>query len=792
MRCDPNTSGCQNCLDVGTQCLTTDRITGRAWIRGIGDKLEEENRILKSRIVQYETRLRDLGEDVPPLMIDIGHPVLAALPSQPTTTLGAPTSDWSSNPQGDPLASGSYPHPSFDTSVLPALKQGKGNNYFGVTSSSTLSTIKGTSLSFFSIEVDIADFIQDDPVEQSYDFFLKGVFGLEKHEKPQMISVESSRMCAEGFFRAVNPFAPILHKPDFMRLLDRIHSDENVELKPSEIVSYHMMIASLKFQQSLRNGDKNDLKESHAHYAYSLGFVSQLVGATEISGVAALCMICFYLRNLPKPGPAWLMANWTYSIAIELGVHRSAKAWGECERKLDSNEIEMGKRVWWSLYALLVALSGRLGRPMPLRDEDFDCEIPEPLHDNLPNEDLPEDRKCSFRVGIVTFKIASLMAKVFTTIYALRPPNYNYEQTVLALEMELDRIKNELHPTLHPDKAVEEDRVFATYCQLWDAETRLLIRHPARCASMDSKYITNNLQVCLTTANTLLDVIWTMHELRSLDVVWIAVTSYLSGLFTALFVYSQRTEDIRNDEYDQLRSNMERWLYMVGEIGKMLEKVHPNKTEGTYPPMRIPPVETSAEKLQKTIKGIIHGILKQIHDRFNNKHQLEVIARDAQTQAQAEAEAARTDAQLPTENNSATGTKYVPSAAPYTPYPDPSVSLGVSSAGYPSTTTNYPISPYQNPAPPVDTAPPPPPNGPPQMSLAEALGSYTSGANGPPNNMGSAMWDNFTNTAFAPNMGNEYLSSANALMNLGARQMPNGTTGPTGPTWPQNVYRHDE
>lgn len=223
MRCDPDTTGCKNCRDVGVQCLTTDRITGRAWIRGIGDKLEEENRMLKARLALCENRLRELGDEVSPHLLDLSHPALPSHPAPESATLGASIPDpWSSSAQGDPLASGSYPHPSFDVSVLPALKRARGDNYFGVSSSPTLSTIKGTSLSFFSIEVDIADFVEDYPVEQTYEFFMRGTFNEQRHPRPPNPPEEMGRKYAEGYCRAINPFAPLVHKPQMMELVGRV------------------------------------------------------------------------------------------------------------------------------------------------------------------------------------------------------------------------------------------------------------------------------------------------------------------------------------------------------------------------------------------------------------------------------------------------------------------------------------------------------------------------------------------------------------------------------------------
>ena len=81
-----------------------------------------------------------------------------------------------------------------------------------------------------------------------------------------------------------------------------------------------------------------------------------------------------------------MFTNGVLGLAIELGLHRSASAWQGDAAESDPHIIEMRKRIFWSLLVIHVSLSGKLGRPMPLRMEDFDIEIREIVADNLPGE----------------------------------------------------------------------------------------------------------------------------------------------------------------------------------------------------------------------------------------------------------------------------------------------------------------------------------------------------------------------------------------------------------------------
>ena len=76
--------------------------------------------------------------------------------------------------------------------------------------------------------------------------------------------------------------------------------------------------------------------------------------------------------------------------------------------------------------------SGNFGRPMPLRFEDFDIEVPEAVSDCLPEEEasLSPWKRCSFRAGLEGFKIVKILMRIYSTIYAVNPSTGPYEAAV--------------------------------------------------------------------------------------------------------------------------------------------------------------------------------------------------------------------------------------------------------------------------------------------------------------------------------------------------------------------------
>ena len=118
--------------------------------------------------------------------------------------------------------------------ALPAFRAGcTGDNYLGVSpGNSNLSSIKGTALSILGMEIDIADFDSVDMDEpdssvfhaqlynKSYQAFLQSALNINPRiEKVELPQRSDGMTYAAWYFRVLNPYMPLLHKPTFMKLV---------------------------------------------------------------------------------------------------------------------------------------------------------------------------------------------------------------------------------------------------------------------------------------------------------------------------------------------------------------------------------------------------------------------------------------------------------------------------------------------------------------------------------------------------------------------------------------------
>lgn len=507
-----------------------------------------------------------------------------------TTTWSASTSPYPSQPGGDLRT----PQPETNLfNALPSTRTGcTGDNYLGVSSGNSNLLVKGTSLSILGMEIDIADFDSPDMDEpdpsvfhpqlynKSYQAFLQTVLNVNARiEKAELPNRADGLTYAEWYFRVINAYFPILHKPTFFRTLIRLYDDPTFHPSPAETVMVHTLFAIMFFQYSVRNWEDTAQRtnlnhQSNMHYHYALGLVYQLTRGHTFQDVQALTLLCSHLRNFPKPGASWLLTQTTISLAVELGLHRSCKRWS-AEFIPDPLEVEMRKRTFWGLLTIQVTLSGKLGRPMPLRLDDFDVEMPDPIDDELLSEkglDTSKPGKCLHHVGLAGFRIAPLYIEMNTTVYSVRRNPEAYVSDVHRIEARIRAYEDALPPELRGevDGNENERQVYPLYVRLWVLELRLLLRHPSMSVTADANFNKESTRICIETSRQMLGIVHKLQKYKSLDTTWYNAAVYVMALTTTLFTQWNKRGETSIADLAALRDDMDIWLDIMEEVGNLL------------------------------------------------------------------------------------------------------------------------------------------------------------------------------------------------------------------------------
>ena len=234
MRCDGRLDGCGPCTQNQTPCRTTDRMTGIANERGHVKRLEHRIRDLDNHIRGLEGRLTSLGADVKPFNLQSDSSAAPVL--QDWEAEGSVASGNGDEVTYSPSPNGGSTSPSLDgANRLPEFRDGlAGDNYLGVSSgSSFISSIRGTAMNVLGAEIDLADYMSPDmdepdcstfgaeyPLNKSYRAFVQTAYNSgPKPAKVQLPPEKEGRTYAEWYFRVINPYLPMLHKPSFLAMV---------------------------------------------------------------------------------------------------------------------------------------------------------------------------------------------------------------------------------------------------------------------------------------------------------------------------------------------------------------------------------------------------------------------------------------------------------------------------------------------------------------------------------------------------------------------------------------------
>ena len=87
---------------------------------------------------------------------------------------------------------------------------------------------------------------------------------------------------------------------------------------------------------------------------------------------------------------------------------------------------------------------------------------------------------------------------------------------------------------------------------------------------MSPQVTSSNLDECLDASSKILDISEKLKALKSLDTTWYLATDYLAAMFTTLFACNERQNQMTSQDLQQLQRDMDRWLDVMGEVGKLL------------------------------------------------------------------------------------------------------------------------------------------------------------------------------------------------------------------------------
>ena len=180
----------------------------------------------------------------------------------------------------------------------------------------------------------------------------------------------------DAFFTYYHPTFPIIHEPTFRaqyaNVLPRHDNDKWVMLAN--------IVAALGSFASSNSADATDV--SMFQEAQKSLFADNLE-AGNMALVQAFALSATYLQKRNKPNTGYNYSGIAVRLAIGLGLHKDYQ-----EGQISPLQVEIRRRVWWTLCVLDVGATVSYGRPLSWPRAGVETALPKNVHEEVSTKSI--------------------------------------------------------------------------------------------------------------------------------------------------------------------------------------------------------------------------------------------------------------------------------------------------------------------------------------------------------------------------------------------------------------------
>lgn len=270
---------------------------------------------------------------------------------------------------------------------------------------------------------------------------------------------ELAERLVDLYFEHANPQMPILHRGDFMELLDCTYSLEEKKRSPRALYVLNIVFAigagiifddkpqsSDGENQSSRDrslsGAKRPRLSSHQYqpeeyHASAIVHLESFLGSSSSEGFggleelqAVLLLASFALLRPVAPG-LWYIVGVATRLAVDLGLHyedgtgidSATKDGNQAQSRIDARERgrrewvrDIRRRLWWCVYSFDRLVATCVGRPFGISDQAISTDLPSMIDDKYITKSgllTPPDGAPTYKhVAFHYFKLRLLQSEI--------------------------------------------------------------------------------------------------------------------------------------------------------------------------------------------------------------------------------------------------------------------------------------------------------------------------------------------------------------------------------------------
>ncbi|CAK7238067.1 hypothetical protein SEUCBS140593_010298 [Sporothrix eucalyptigena] len=395
-RCDRRIPQCSACEKAGAACLHADKLRQRNIPRGYIDNMEnlvaqlrEENQSLRKKLEQQKEK-EQRQEMTTSTSVSPSVTTMAAVGETRVHTSEETTPASTSSANGSTRATDPF---TLEVGYLTLTATGEAR-YLGPSSGIDLASIISTVV---SAQSGLANMVGGDPGGNTGSAVASSRLHIPSDFRSLFPTVAHAMPYIESYFQHTHHTFPLVHRPSFLSLTDRIFSE------PSYYETHTLDAFIFDMVVSIGSSNKNlfdDSASSIASKCFAMGqakikTVIQMGGIASLRAILMICHHGIFSSLCDTSASIWHLVGIGARLSIELGLHLKQRRatetppQGSSDENIVTFEEEMRRRTFWCLYNLDRVVSFTLGRPVAIRDEEMNTPLPSVLDDSCFGPDRP-------------------------------------------------------------------------------------------------------------------------------------------------------------------------------------------------------------------------------------------------------------------------------------------------------------------------------------------------------------------------------------------------------------------
>jgi len=301
------------------------------------------------------------------------------------------------------------------------------------------------------------------------------------------------------YFTYTHPVFPVVHKTRFLAEYNaRKHAkppyntsssklEPSQEVTPLLLLSMFAICSRFSDEELCRSQLDDETRDpGHEYLQRALVALTKNFHRSRPSTVQALLLLGYREFGTGSMEQGWIFIGMAIRMAFDLGMNCDSTNWRINGRDLFTREeLQTRRQIWWACYLADRYASAYIGRPLMIKDDDYDAPMPEcgleeesrswrpilsPFID-VNYSPVPGRVLSCFRAGS---RLAILVGEILTRVYPVRMSPYVSKSAILAeLESRLDRWYIALPDNLRYDganqRAIPPPHILFLHIRYWGA-----------------------------------------------------------------------------------------------------------------------------------------------------------------------------------------------------------------------------------------------------------------------------------------------------------------------------------